>query len=81
MHPHICFSGSAGCSRWVLCCFHSSPSDKREVRAWNARMGHPCASPGRVLSALLGLQIFQRYVVAEVILLLFRERTECYDPR
>jgi len=74
----FCFSSSDGFSRWVLRSFPSSPSALPQRPSAKRTVGtSPCPrSPGQVLSGLQGLQIFQCYVVAEMILLLFGERRE-----
>lgn len=57
--------------------FSTNATSKCKMHSWH----DPCASPscpsrGEVLSGLQGLQIFQCYVIAEMILLLFGERRE-----
>lgn len=60
--------------------FPSSPSALTQrlsanLRAWHKPYAAPCLRPpGEVLSGLQRLQVFQCYVVAEMILLLFGER-------
>lgn len=81
-HPHVLSLLSiCVCIRsFAVFFFPSSPSALTQrlsanLRAWHKPYAAPCLRPpGEVLSGLQRLQVFQCYVVAEMILLLFGER-------
>lgn len=69
---------SSGPSLFPLLTFSINATSECETHGWHDPCASPCCrSPGEVLSGLQGLQIFQCYVIAEMILLLFRHRREC----
>lgn len=66
-------------SPWLfpLLNFSTNATSECETHGWRDPCASPCCrSPGEVLSCLQRLQIFQCYVIAKMILLLFRERKQ-----